>query len=297
MVCWTMFDRAGHGRIGRELAEGPGAVREEVAPSRLTLLHVARRREHAHEIVLRQPVQLARRTVVAAPAQTAVDVFEQPGRIGEERLSPAVADARVAQVGSLERRAVLGAVGAARHVRQQKRAVLRAQLHLVVRLPVIVVDLGGVGFQRVRAELLDTHPHGLVQALRNQVVKPPVQLWFARCPPLVARNEHGCVGDGGARAREHRYAWFGHRIIPSTNSGQCASVNDAALNMPWLRAATASSSSVSGVCWSRFTCYSVTIVVATLADKDEAVETALTEHALSWRTQVTSSDRVLDSLR
>ena len=167
---------AGHRRVRQELAERSRAVREEVAPRGLALLCVARRRQHAHEVVVRDPVQLARRAVVAASGDASVDVLEQPRRIGEERLAPAVVDSRVRQVGVLERCAALGPIGAPRHVGQEVHTVLRAQLHLVVLLAVVVIHLGGVGLQRMRAELRDARANRLVQPLRHEVVEPPLDL-------------------------------------------------------------------------------------------------------------------------
>ena len=214
---------AGHRRIRQELAERAGAVREEVAPRRLALLRVPRRRQHAHEVVVRDPVQFARRAVVAASGQPPIDLLEQPRRVREERLPPAVVDGRVRQVCILERRAVSRAVGAARHVGQEVRAVLRAQLHLVVLLAVVVVNLDGVGLQRMRAELRYAHPHRLVQPLRYEVVEPPLDLRLVRIPPLVARHERRRVRYRRPRPREHRYAWLRHRcLLISTRASPCS---------------------------------------------------------------------------
>ena len=98
--------RVGHRRVGQELAERARAVREEVAPRRLALLRVSRRRQRTHEIVVCKPVQLAYGAIVATAGQPPIYFLEQPRRIREERLPPAVADGRVRQVGVLERRAV-----------------------------------------------------------------------------------------------------------------------------------------------------------------------------------------------
>ena len=56
-----------------------------------------------------------------------------------------------------------------------------------------MVDLGGVGFERVGAELLDADADGLVDALRDEVVEPPWEFAVAVEAPLLLVTSVGVL--------------------------------------------------------------------------------------------------------
>ena len=118
------------------------------------------------------------------PEMVRVDFCEHPRGVGIEELPAAEVEGRVEQVGLFEGLALRRAVGPPRYIGQGIRAVFGQQLHLVVVLPVLVIDGGGIPFQRVGAVLPYLHHHRLVENLGRQVFVASGQdaLAGAACP-------------------------------------------------------------------------------------------------------------------
>ena len=231
-----------YGKKSRPSRSGAMSPRADVRPRRRRQsLGVAGGGHGAIEVELRLRGQHVRDAVLVDPQ--AVDLLEQTGAVGIERL----AGARSRRLGKRAIALPRLAVGLPAHVGQRIQAILRTQRHLVDRdvlgslaLPVKDarrievavgrrVELGRVALERMRAELLDVDRHRRGQTLGPERVEAQggavgvgAQGQAVLRARLVARDQGLGVLDGGGRPREDRdlrpgRARIRHQAIPGSS--------------------------------------------------------------------------------